>query len=92
MPDACDAPTRAASPLLLTVPEVAATLQCGRTYVYALISGGELPTIKLGRLTRIPAAAIHAFVARRLEEHRGVLDADVASWAAALPRRVGVAR
>ena len=49
---------------LLTVREVAFALGCGRTSVYALIAKGELPTVKVGRLTRIPVSAIAAFVAR----------------------------
>ena len=78
--------------VLLTIQEVAATLRCGRTCVYDLIGHGELPALKLGRLTRIPAAAVEAFVSRRLEDRAGLVDPAVARWAAALPRRVGVAR
>jgi excisionase family DNA binding protein len=50
--------------LLLTVREVADRLGCGRTLVYELISSGELETIKLGRLRRVPVAALEALVER----------------------------
>ena len=50
--------------LLLTVREVAERLGCGRTFVYELISSGELETVKLGRLRRVPVAALDALVER----------------------------
>ncbi len=49
--------------LLLDVNEVASVLGCGRTYVYGMIQRGELPVVKLGRLTRIPARSLVEFVA-----------------------------
>lgn len=52
--------------LLLTVTEVAAELRCGRTYVFTLIARGDLPVVKLGRLTRIPAVALQDLVRRKL--------------------------
>jgi excisionase family DNA binding protein len=52
--------------LLLDVREVGEALGCGKTYVYELIARGELPTVKLGRLTRIPAFALADFVGRKL--------------------------
>ncbi|MDA8330366.1 MAG: helix-turn-helix domain-containing protein, partial [Candidatus Dormibacteraeota bacterium] len=45
--DRSDKPSHAH--LLLTIQEVAATLRCGRTFVYDLIGHGELPALKLGR-------------------------------------------
>jgi excisionase family DNA binding protein len=83
--------TPKASLLLMTIQEVAATLRCGRTCVYQLIGRGELPALKLGRLTRIPAAAVDAFVSRQLYE-QAMIDPDVARWAASTPRRMGVVR
>ncbi len=50
--------------LLLTVREVAERLGCGRTFVYELISSGDLETVKLGRLRRVPVAALDALVER----------------------------
>ena len=54
---------RALAPLL-TVSEVAERLGCGRTFVYELIGSGELETVKLGRLRRVPVAALDALVER----------------------------
>ncbi|HUY10024.1 MAG TPA: helix-turn-helix domain-containing protein, partial [Candidatus Dormibacteraeota bacterium] len=40
--------------LLLDVREAASVLGCRRTFLYGMIQRGELPVVKLGRLTRIP--------------------------------------
>jgi excisionase family DNA binding protein len=53
---------------LLTVPEVASMLGCGRTLVYDLIGSRQLPVVKVGRLTRVPVAGVDAFVSRHLTE------------------------
>lgn len=52
--------------ILLTVREVAFVLGCGRTLVYDLISSRQLPVVKVGRLTRVPRAAVDTFVSRHL--------------------------
>ena len=49
--------------LLLNVNEVASLLGCGRTYVYGMIQRGELPVVKLGRLTRVPVRGVTEFIA-----------------------------
>ena len=51
--------------LLLNVNEVASALGCGRTYVYGMIQRGELPVVKLGRLTRIQVSTLAEFVSRQ---------------------------
>ena len=51
---------------LLTVPEVAFMLGCGRTLVYELIGSRQLPVVKIGRLTRVPVAAVDDFVSRHI--------------------------
>ncbi len=51
---------------LLTVPEVAFMLGCGRTLVYELIGSRQLPIVKIGRLTRVPVDAVHDFVRGRV--------------------------
>jgi excisionase family DNA binding protein len=53
---------------LLTPEEAAHRLGIGRTTVYDLMNAGELPSLWIGRARRIPAAAIPAFIARKLEE------------------------
>ena len=40
-------------PELLRVEEAAAFLGCSRGLVYELVRRGELPSVKLGRLTRV---------------------------------------
>lgn len=45
-------------------PEQAATaLGLGRTTVYALIQGGQLRSVRVGRRRIVPVAAIEAFLA-----------------------------
>lgn len=51
---------------LLKVQEVALMLGCGRTLVYDLIGSRQLPVVKIGRLTRIPVAAVDDFVSRHV--------------------------
>lgn len=54
--------------VLLDVHEVAATLGCGKTFVYELLAHGELRALKLGRLTRIPLTSVEDLIARKLAE------------------------
>jgi excisionase family DNA binding protein len=50
--------------LLLSVPEVAAELGCGRDTVYTLMTTGALPSVTLcGRLRRVRRADLLAYVA-----------------------------
>lgn len=53
---------------LLTVPEVMALLRLGRCTVYDLIRSGRLESVKVGRLRRVPAAAVESFVSELREE------------------------
>ena len=48
--------------LLLTVDEAARRLRIGRTLVYQLISSGELESVKVGRLRRVPAECLPEYV------------------------------
>lgn len=54
--------TEPAARLLLTVEEAAEMLGIGRTLAYALVSAGELPSVTLGRLRRIPVAGLRTWV------------------------------
>ncbi|MBD3004333.1 excisionase family DNA-binding protein [Streptomyces sp. 5-10] len=65
-PSATDDPTL----VLLTVEEAARRLRIGRTTCFALIRAGELESIPVGRLRRVPADAPAAYVARRRAEQR----------------------
>jgi excisionase family DNA binding protein len=52
------------------VDEAAAALSMGRTFVYDLLTRGEIVSIKIGRRRRIPVSALQAFVTRRVLESR----------------------
>jgi excisionase family DNA binding protein len=64
--------TTATTRLLVDVRTAAAALGCGRSYVYDLINRGELPAVKLGRLTRVPVDGLTEFVSRLARYHDGV--------------------
>ncbi len=57
-------PIGALTLLVVNVRQAAQLLQCSRSLLYELIRAGELPTVKIGRLTRIPVSALHGFVER----------------------------
>jgi len=44
--------------LVLTVEEAAERLGIGRTLMYALVTSGEVESVRIGRLRRIPADAL----------------------------------
>ncbi|GAA5004265.1 helix-turn-helix domain-containing protein [Kitasatospora paranensis] len=52
----------------LTVEEAARRLGIGRTTMYALIRTGEVPSIPIGRLRRVPAEALPEYIRRRMQE------------------------
>jgi excisionase family DNA binding protein len=51
--------------LMLTVLEAAEILKVGRSTVYGLIDSGELESVRIGRLRRIPMEAVTDYVARK---------------------------
>lgn len=53
---------RVPSRLMLTVEEAAESLGVGRTTMYALVRSGRVESIRIGRLRRVPADALNAFV------------------------------
>jgi excisionase family DNA binding protein len=73
-PDRARARTASVTPLLLTVAEVAHRLGCGRTLVYDLIGSGQLETVKLGRLRRVPTEAVDVLVRQLRAVSRNGLD------------------
>ncbi len=50
--------------LLLTAEEVAQALGIGRSKVYELMASGQLRSVAIGRLRRVPAERLAEFVAR----------------------------
>jgi len=56
--------------VLLTVEEAARRLRIGRTLCFRLIRTGELESITVGHLRRVPADAPAEYVARRRKNPR----------------------
>ncbi len=54
--------------LLLTVVEAGELLNLSRSRLYGLIRTGDIDSIKVGNSRRIPTAAVHAYVERRMME------------------------
>jgi excisionase family DNA binding protein len=52
-------------PELLRVDEAAAWLDCSRGCVYEMAANGELASVRLGRLLRIPREGLAKLVAER---------------------------
>ncbi|MEU1673834.1 helix-turn-helix domain-containing protein [Streptomyces roseifaciens] len=50
----------------LTVAEAARRIGIGRTKLYEYVASGEITSVKIGSLRRIPAEAVNDFLARRL--------------------------
>ena len=50
--------------LVLTIEEAAERLGIGRTLMYALVSAGEVESVRIGRLRRVPIDALDAYVLR----------------------------
>jgi len=49
--------------LVLTVEEAAKRLGIGRSLMYALVKAGDVESVTIGRLRRIPADALTTYVA-----------------------------
>lgn len=80
VPDAGAEPTMAETPRVMLNPEQAAeSLGIGRTTMYALIKTGDIESVKIGRLRRIPQDALESYTQRLIAEqhhHGGETDAD----------------
>ncbi len=61
-------PAPSTSQELLTVPQVMACLQIGRSAVYDLLRTRQLASITLGRARRIPARSLTDFIRARLDQ------------------------
>jgi len=53
---------------LLTVEEAAQCLSLGRTTLYALLKDGQITSVRIGRLRRIPVEALESYTARLIVE------------------------
>lgn len=54
--------------VLFTVEEAAQQLGIGRTTAYALVRSGELKSVQIGRLRRIPKEAIDDYAAHLIRQ------------------------
>ena len=50
--------------LLLRVPEAAEALGVSKSQGFKLVWSGELPSVRIGKAVRVPAAALQEFVDR----------------------------
>lgn len=54
--------------ILLSVEDAADRLALSRTRLYGLIKSGEIVSVRIGRLRRVPVEALTAFTARLVAE------------------------
>lgn len=54
--------------VLLTVEEAAEYLRIGRTRMFALVRTGEIESVRIGRLRRVPVTAVSAYAARLIAD------------------------
>ncbi|GAB3073955.1 helix-turn-helix domain-containing protein [Micromonospora schwarzwaldensis] len=60
--------TTADNRIVLTIEEAAHRLGIGRTTMYALIKNGEIRTVTIGRLRRIPVGCLDEYVSNLLDQ------------------------
>lgn len=66
MPDA-EGPRR----MLVSVDDAARRLSISRSLLYELLAAGRLPSVRIGRLRRIPVEALDAFVQEMMSQGPG---------------------
>ncbi|MEO3781012.1 helix-turn-helix domain-containing protein [Micromonospora sp. B11E3] len=54
--------------IVLTIEEAARRLGIGRTTMYALVKTGQIRTVTIGRLRRVPAFCLDEYVRNLLSE------------------------
>jgi excisionase family DNA binding protein len=60
--------------LVMTMEDAAERLCIGRTLMYSLVKAGAIESVRIGRLRRVPAEALDAFV--RQLQHRNANNAE----------------
>lgn len=53
-----------ATPLVLTIEQAARRLGIGRTLMYALVTSGQIESVTIGRLRRVPADCLTDYINR----------------------------
>lgn len=62
-------PARPTPPrVMFTVEEAAEQLGIGRTVMFRLIRNGDIESVRIGRLRRVPASAIQDYAARLVSD------------------------
>ncbi len=61
-----------ANPLLVSPETAADILEISRTQVYVMLASGELPSLKIGRLRRIPVRALEEWIQDRMSAQKAV--------------------
>jgi excisionase family DNA binding protein len=56
--------------ILLTVEEAAEQLRIGRTTAWRLVRTGELESVRIGTLRRVPSSAVAEYATRLIEQSR----------------------
>lgn len=54
--------------VMLTPEQAAEAIGVGRTTMFALIKSGEIESVRIGRLRRVPLASIEAYTNRLITE------------------------
>lgn len=49
--------------ILLSVEQAAELLNVGRTTMFRLVTSGQVSSVRIGRLRRVPLDALHSFAA-----------------------------
>jgi excisionase family DNA binding protein len=55
---------------LLTVEQAAERAECGRTRMFQRVASGEIESVKIGRLRRIPESALDRWISKLLNEQK----------------------
>lgn len=71
--------------ILWSVPEVARQLDVSVRTVFRMISRGELPGLKLGRLVRVPADAVLDYVAHLVAQAHNPSRVVPVAWKEVIP-------
>ena len=57
--------------LLLTITEAAQVLSLSRSLMYDLVLTGQIASLKIGRVRRVPMSALHDYIECQLMAQRG---------------------
>ena len=62
--------TSADEPIFLTVEQVAQRLYVGRSTAYNMVNDGEIPSVRIRNLIRVPLKEFEGYVAGKLAENK----------------------